>query len=100
MKKLPKFLKKYFWDVDFKNYNLEEYKGEVIFRILEMGDERAITWLKRNFPKEQIVETLSRRRGFSKKSVVFWSEIFKVPQQEILCLKKPYQKIKDRLWPY
>lgn len=70
--KLPKFLKKYFWDVDFENYNLKKYASEVILRILEMGDEEAVGWMKRAFSQKSIVEVLAKRRGLSHRSALFW----------------------------
>lgn len=100
MNKSPNFLKKYFWDTDFQNLDKEKYGKEIIFRILEMGDERAVKWMNKNFSKDQIIEVLKNRRGFSPRSILFWTEIFKISQDQVLCLQKPYLKTKNRLWPY
>jgi hypothetical protein len=54
MKKLPKFLDKYFWDVEFKNIRLESHKVYILRRILEYGDERAVRWMWKNFKKSEI----------------------------------------------
>ncbi len=42
MKKLPSFLHKYFWDVEFKKIDFEHRRFYVLKRILEFGDEKAI----------------------------------------------------------
>lgn len=39
-KKLPEFLREYFWDVDFEGIDLEKDRVYVLRRILEYGDER------------------------------------------------------------
>jgi len=44
MKALPKFLKPYFWDVDFAELDYKKYPRFVLGRILEYGDKRAINW--------------------------------------------------------
>ena len=98
--KLPKFLKKYLWDVDFENYDLKRYPREVILRILEMGDEKAVSWMKRTFATRQVIDVLEKRRGLSAKSAFFWSEVFGIPKGKILCLQPLYRKLKDELWPY
>jgi len=42
MKKLPRFLNKYFWDVEFEKIDLQKRRVYVLKRILEYGDERAV----------------------------------------------------------
>lgn len=35
MKKLPKFLEKYFWDVEFEKFDAEAYPWDVLARLLK-----------------------------------------------------------------
>ena len=51
MKELLKFLKSYFWDADFKEIDPQENRAYVLKRILNYGDERAVTWMFDNFKK-------------------------------------------------
>jgi hypothetical protein len=97
--KIPVFLEKYFWDVDFKSLGAID-SAFVAERILEYGDGRAVRWLLDNFTKQQIKQILSKRKGFSRKSANYWSLIFGLPQNKILCLKKSYQKMQKSHWPY
>lgn len=99
-KTLPKFLSKYFWDIDFKKLDAEKYPYYVIERILEYGDEKAVKWMMENFKKTQIKETLIKKRGISRKSAIYWASIFNISKDEILCLSKSYQKMKESHWPY
>ena len=95
---LPKFLNKYFWDIDAGNLKPEEYPYFVIERILEYGDKNAVKWMFQNFQKSQIKKTLSTRRGLSSKSAIFWSLLLGVPKDKILCLSKSSQKRQKGHW--
>lgn len=97
---LPKFLNKYFWDVDFKKLDAGEYPYFVIERILEYGDEQAVKWMMGNFKKPEIKRALMKKRGISPRSANYWALIFSVPKNKILCLKKSYRKVKESHWPY
>jgi hypothetical protein len=97
---LPKFLHRYFWDVDAAKLNPQKRSQYVIQRLLEMGDVQAIRWLRKNFSDEQIKETLKKRRGFSPKTSYFWTSYFHLSPKEIVCLQKPYLKQHKIHWPF
>lgn len=98
--KLPGFLKKYFWEVDFDKLDFKEKREYVALRLLEYGDADALRWLFRNIPKRKIEEVIKKRRGLSPRSLYFWSSFFNINPEKILCLKKSYQKRQKSLWPY
>lgn len=98
--KLPSFLKKYFWDVEFSKLDFRKDLGYIAARILEYGDARAVKWLFRVFPKGKIKEVIRKSRQFSPKSANFWSLFFNIKQNQIECLKKSYQKTQKSHWPY
>lgn len=100
MKKLPRFLKKYFWDVDFGKIDPEAYSQDILARLLEHGDEKAISWMKKNFTRHQITDVLSHYRIVSPKSANFWAIIYNIDKRKVLCLQKPYLEIRRRHWPY
>lgn len=100
MKKLPKFLKKYFWDTEFKKIDLQKRKVYVLKRILEYGDERSVAWMWKNFQKSEIINVLSNYRGYSQKSANFWALLLDIPQEEVICLKKPSSKEQKKIWHY
>ena len=97
---LPSYVKKYFWEVDTKKLDPKKRPEYVIARILEYGDAAAVKWMLKTFDKRMIRDTLKNRRGFSSKTANFWGAILKVPQNEILCLKKPYLKARRKHWPF
>ena len=100
MKRLPKFLNKYFWDVEFEKIDLQKRKVYVLRRILEYGDEKAVSWMWKNFKKSEIRNALSNFRGYSQKSANFWALLLNVPREKVLCLKKHSLKEQKRIWPY
>lgn len=100
MKRLPGFLEKYFWDVDFSRLNKEDYTSFITERILEYGDERAIRWLFQNFTKSEIKKILKKRRNISPLSANYWSLVLEVPKNQILCLQRQFQKKPQKTWFY
>ena len=100
MKSLPKFLKKYFWDVDFLKLDKDFHHRFIIERILEYGDEKAIRWLSKHFKKSELKKTLIERKDLSPLSANYWGLILNVPRNKILCLRKQSQKKPERTWAY
>ena len=100
MKKLPAFLKKYFWDVDFTKINADKSKVYVLKRILEYGDSRAVQWMWKNFKKKDVKNTLCESRGFSQKTANFWAFLLNIPREKVICLKRPSSKKHQKIWPY
>ena len=100
MKKLPGFLKKYFWDVEFEKIDAEVDARDILARLFEYGDEKAISWLRKNFTRRQIADVLLHYRLVSPKSANFWALIFEIDKRKVLCLQRPYLEIRKRHWPY
>lgn len=100
MKKLPGFLKKYFWDVEFKKIDPKKSKIYVLRRILDYGDEKAVIWMYKNFKKSEMKNALSSFRGYSQKSANYWALILDIPKEEVLCLKKRSLRERRIFWPY
>jgi len=97
---IPKFLKKYFWDVDFSKLDKKNYSQFIIERILEYGDERAIKWMRENFKLNQIKNVLQQSKNLSRKSANFWRFIFSLNKNKILCLRKSFQEKQKLIWKY
>jgi len=100
MKRFPKFLKKYFWDVDFDVMDAEKNRANVLVRILNYGDEKAVQWMNENFSKAEQAGVLRAYRDFSLKSANFWALILAVPKEKVLCLKMRSSKGQKPIWPY
>jgi hypothetical protein len=99
-KRIPKYLHRFFWDVDVKKLNPQKYPYFVINRLLEKGNIEAVRFVLKNFPKEKIIETFKKIRDFNKKTAYFWSLFLKIPQRKIKCLEPSYLKMRMMHWPY
>ena len=100
MGNLPQFLEKYFWDVDFEKVDLKKYPKDIIGRILQYGNEEAVRWLRAHFSRDEIADVLIHYRFVSPKSANFWSLIYDIPKDQILCLQKHYLETQRSHWPY
>jgi len=98
--KLPSFLKRYFWNVNFTDLDFEEKPSFVIARLLEYGDIKTLRWLFKNANKKQIEEVIMRSRELSPKTANFWGLFLNLDPNKILCLKKSYQKMQRAHWIY
>lgn len=65
-------LKKYFWDLDPAKLDLTLHQNYIIERILDMGDELAVAWLRKTYSKDEILEVAKKSRRLSPKSKNFW----------------------------
>lgn len=100
MEKALRFLKKYFWDIDFDKLNIQKSAIYVVERILEYGDEKAIRWLFKTYSKDLIKKVVMTRRGLSPKTANFWGIMLDIDKRKIRCLKTPYLEMRQMHWPY
>ncbi len=90
--KLPEFLKVYLWSANSDNLEKEKNKSYIIFQLLEFGDKEAVRWVFEKYSIDEIANVLKSRRGFSQKTVNFWSLILKIPKSEMICSTQDWQK--------
>ncbi len=100
MKKIPKFLEKYFWEIGPQNLDIQKSRVYVLRRILEYGDEKAVAWLWRNFKKSEIRDFLINYRGISAKSANYWAIVLNLPRKKVRCLNRSLAKKQKTIWPY
>lgn len=100
MKRPPKFLRQYFWEIDFESLDMDKYPKYVIKRILEYGDEKAIRWMGRNFNLDEIKEVVCNTRDLSLRSANFWAVVLNIDKKGVRCLSKEFRKMYRAIWPY
>lgn len=83
---IPSDLQVLFWDVTPDAFTPEAYPDYTILRVLELGDEAALKWLRRTFPESEIRRVLSTERRLSEKSANFWALVFEIPAHEVAAL--------------
>ena len=74
---LPAFLKKYFWDCNFSDLNLKQYKYFIAIRILNYGNEKSIKWLTSKIDKKTIIKAI-KNREIDDKTKNYWELILDI----------------------
>ncbi len=83
---IPSNLQALFWDTNLDTFTPEAYPDYTIFRVLELGDEAAVTWLRQTFTEGEIRRVLKSERRLSEKSANFWALVYSVPFREVAAL--------------
>ncbi len=79
---------------------LEKYPVFVTERLLEYGDRDAVSFLFASYEVSEIKAVLKESRRISKRSANFWAFYFGIPEKEVRCLKRRFQKEQGKIWPY
>jgi hypothetical protein len=66
-----------FWDTDTSRLDLQQNKEYIIERVLELGDENAVSWLVSCYPRSEIKKVLRSSRRISRKSANYWSLVLR-----------------------
>jgi hypothetical protein len=69
---IPAESRRFFWDVDPAKLDLSRHKSYIIERLLEFGDDEAVSWLFRAYRRDEIAAILESSRFLSTKSRGFW----------------------------
>jgi hypothetical protein len=80
---IPSHLQTLFWDTNLDTFRPEAYPDYTIFRVLEYGDEPAVTWLRETFPESEIRRVLCTEGRLSRKSANFWALLYGVPFHDV-----------------
>jgi hypothetical protein len=64
-------IQKYFWEINPEKASPKSYPEYYIQRILELGDEKAVSWLKLVYGKQKIKAVVEKGR-LSPKTQNYW----------------------------
>ena len=84
---IPSELRALFWDTNIGKFNPAAHPDYTIFRVLELGDERAVKWMREVFSEAEIRRVLCTEHRLSRKSANFWALVYGVPEQEVRALR-------------
>lgn len=96
MSKIPNYIKKYLWDVNCGNLDLENHGKFICERVMEYGDEQAWQWLRGNYSDDFICKVLCESRVISPKTANFYAKLLGVKESDIRCLCEPFERKQDR----
>ena len=83
---VPNALQPLFWDIDLSTFQPSAHPDYTIFRVLEYGDDEAITWLRENFGSPEIRRVICAERRLSARSATFWALVYGIPAAEVAAL--------------
>ena len=83
---IPSNLQALFWDTNLDTFSPGAYPDYTILRVLELGDEAAVAWLRQTFPESEIRRVLTTERRLSEKSATFWALVYGLPSREVAAL--------------
>ena len=84
---IPQHLHTLFWDVNLDNFNPTAYPDYTIARILEYGDNQAVTWMRAAFGEAEIRRVISTERRLSRKSANFWALVYGIASDDVAALQ-------------
>ena len=82
---LPEFLRPLFWDAEWAAVDFLHNKTAVIERVLNLGDQEQLAWLKQNVAPEEIRAVVLSSRRLSKKTARCWQNYFGLREEEMRC---------------
>ena len=85
---IPSNLRTLFWDTDLDTFTPEAYPDYTILRVLELGDDTAVGWLREKFSESEIRRVLRTERRLSEKSANFWALVYGIPSGEVVALNE------------
>ena len=83
---VPSNLRSLFWDTNVDAFSPEAYPDYTIFRVLELGDDPAVAWLRQTFPEREILRVLSTERRLTARSANFWALVYGLPPGQVAAL--------------
>jgi hypothetical protein len=84
---IPQYLHSLFWDVKLDDFNPADYPDYTIARVLDIGDENAVKWLKETFSEADIKRVIATERRLSRKSANFWALVYGIAPEDVAALR-------------
>jgi hypothetical protein len=86
--KLPDSLRPFFWDVDFQTLSVDRASYFIISRLMEHGDEAAMSFVLKTYSREAMIDVLKTSRTLSRRSRNFWRILLETGSEP--CIPKRY----------
>ena len=83
---IPRYLHPLFWDVNLDNFNPTAFRDYAIARVLELGDDNAVKWMKGTFSESDIKRVIAKERRLSKKSANSWALVYGIAPGDVAAL--------------
>ncbi|MGB9628965.1 MAG: DUF6922 domain-containing protein [Thermodesulfobacteriota bacterium] len=94
--KIPEKIKRLFWDVDKDAVDINIHRFYIIRRIMDYGNLGDVQWMLNSYSSEDIVGVVKKSRGLSRRSAWFWVHYFRIPPEEVECLKTSFTQTQKK----
>jgi hypothetical protein len=76
-----------FWDVNPADFDPTAYPDYTIARVLELGDESAVQWMRAAFSEADVKRVITTERRLSRKSANFWAFVYGIAPDRVAALR-------------
>ncbi|MFH1456528.1 MAG: hypothetical protein ABIF17_00230 [Patescibacteria group bacterium] len=87
--------KSLFWDVDFKNLDLNKNKQFIVGRVLLYGDIDDYKEIREFYGLQKLKNIAKKVKYLDRKSLNFWSFILKIPKNKFVCSQTSLKQKQD-----
>ena len=89
---LPDFIKKYFWDINPEELDINEDYFIILERLLNYADDKTLKLILKYYEKKKIKEVVKNSRRLNPKTANFWQKHFIIRKEDVKCIQKSYPK--------
>ena len=84
-KRLPEFLREYFWDTDFSRLTWDLQRDFIMRRVLQVGSWVVVCWLRGEVGDEALGAWIEAHEGggLSPRQLRFWGLVLDLPEDEV-----------------
>lgn len=82
---IPENIAYFFWDTDAAKLTEKDWFF-IIERLLDYGNDSAISWVLANYSEEQIKTVTLQSRRLKLKTAHFWKNHFRLRKEDLRCL--------------
>ena len=80
---MPTEFKKYFWDTEYEKLDIIKNMKYIISRLFCEGNWESIKWLKRNYTREEIIETAKTSRRLTPITANFLKNVYNLKKEDM-----------------
>ena len=75
---MPANFRRYFWDCNFENIDMNQHLIFITERILNLGNREAVQWLKNNVDENIFKRVVLKSKKLNQKTKNYWKLILNV----------------------
>ena len=77
-----------FWDCDPTSIDLRAHRRFITERVMEYGDDEAVTWLLRTYSREELSDVVCKTRALTAKTITCWANYLGLNEEGGACISR------------